>query len=399
VQLIARYLLSEGKIAPYLQAGLHATFGKTAVYASGACLTTGPCEEESRTSFGPLVGVGLDFLINENTSFFVEFGSNLTFGDDAADGYEDGGFGPFDFLGATSIGLKLNLTRFTPVEVTDLVCPADEVETDAPITFSAMVNENATKPVDGMWDFGDGNTAPGLTATHTFARAGSYNVVFTATNGKGKGSSSRTCPVTVVPACEAAAIVSMRASSTSPDTQTDVRFTANVTGTSPMTYRWDFGDGNTSSSANPSHTYSRAGTYTVTLEVTNCGGTVRRTMTITVTPYEAAICREITEMTSVYFDRNASTLSGEARQGLNENLQILQQCPNLNVRVEGLAAPGERMPQELSEDRARAVEQFYVDNGIPASRIMTVGLGRATGLTSKKEGLAGYRRVDTIPVR
>ena len=57
------------------------------------------------------------------------------------------------------------------------------------------------------------------------------------------------------------------------------------------------------------------------------------------------------------------------------------------------------MPQELSEDRARAVEQFYVDNGIPASRIMTVGLGRASGLTSKKEGLAQYRRVDTIPVR
>lgn len=30
---------------------------------------------------------------------------------------------------------------------------------------------------------------------------------------------------------------------------------------------WDFGDGNTSSEANPSHTYERAGTYTVTLTV------------------------------------------------------------------------------------------------------------------------------------
>ncbi len=399
IQLIARYLLSEGKLAPYLQAGFHATFGKTALFSQDVCLTTGPCAESSETSFGPLVGVGLDYAISENTSLFVEMGANLTAGDDKADGYDDNGFGPFDFLGATSFGLKLNLTRFTPVEVGNLMCPADQVETGMPVTFSGTVNDNATQPVNATWDFGDGNTAVGLTATHSFTRAGSYNVMLTATNGNGKGTSSRTCPVNVVPACETAAIVSMRASNMSPDTQTAVSFSANVSGTAPVTYRWDFGDGNVSTSANPSHTYSTAGTYTVTLVATNCGGTVRRTMTITVNPYEAAMCREITEMSPAYFGRNSSTLSDEARQALGDNLEILSQCPNLNVRVEGLAAPGERMAQELSEDRARAVEQFYLDNGIAASRIVSVGLGRATGLTSKKEGLSAYRRVDTIPVR
>jgi outer membrane protein OmpA-like peptidoglycan-associated protein len=104
-------------------------------------------------------------------------------------------------------------------------------------------------------------------------------------------------------------------------------------------------------------------------------------------------------MNPVFFDRNSSTLSEEARGKLQENLEILGECPNLNVRVEGWAAPGERSTQELSADRAKAVEQFYVDNGIALSRLMTVGMGRAEGMTSKKEGLAGYRRVDTIPVR
>lgn len=399
IQLIARKLLSDNKIAPYFQAGLHATFGKTAVYSDDACLTTGPCDESSETSFGPLVGFGLDFFINENMSFFTEIGANMTFGDEKVDGYDDNGFGGFDIIGATSLGLKINLSGFTPVELTGLVCVADPVETGAPTTFSGMINDDASEPVEAIWRFGDGNTATGLTATHAFAAAGRYDVSLTVTNGRGRGNSTRSCTVVVNDPCEPATIVSMTASTMSPDTQTGVRFMSNVTGTTPASYRWDFGDGNTSNSANPTHTFDTPGTYTVTLEVTNCGGTVRRTMTITVNPYEAAICREISEMNAAYFDRNSSTLTDEGRQALNENLEILAQCPNLNVRVEGLAAPGERRAQQLSEDRARAVEQFYIDNGITASRIVSVGLGRATGLTSKKEGLSTYRRVDTIPVR
>ena len=47
-----------------------------------------------------------------------------------------------------------------------------------------------------------------------------------------------------------------------------VQFTDRSTG-SPETWEWDFGDGGTSSAKNPSHTYSRAGTYTVSLEAGN----------------------------------------------------------------------------------------------------------------------------------
>ena len=52
--------------------------------------------------------------------------------------------------------------------------------------------------------------------------------------------------------------------------------------------------------------------------------------------------------------------------------------------------------QRLSEDRARAVEQFYIDNGVAASRLQAVGMG-STGV-SKKEGASQFRRVDTIPI-
>lgn len=47
---------------------------------------------------------------------------------------------------------------------------------------------------------------------------------------------------------------------------------------------WAFGDGQTSTSANPSHTYQAAGTYTVSLQVTdNAGATASSTNPLTVT--------------------------------------------------------------------------------------------------------------------
>ena len=165
------------------------------------------------------------------------------------------------------------------------------------------------------------------------------------------------------------------------------------------TYRWDFGDGTTATGANPSHTFTTPGTYTVTMTATNEAGSDTRTMTIVVAPVEPDFCETVVDMNAAFFDRNSSVLTDEGSAALGDNLEILAECPNMNVRVEGTAAPGERRPQELSEDRARAVEQFYASNGIPANRMVTGGNGRAEDLTSKKDGLAQYRRVDTIIVR
>ncbi len=43
-------------------------------------------------------------------------------------------------------------------------------------------------------------------------------------------------------------------------------------GTEPYTWHWDFGDGSTSTQQNPTHVYTKAGTYTVTLTVTDANG-------------------------------------------------------------------------------------------------------------------------------
>ncbi len=61
-----------------------------------------------------------------------------------------------------------------------------------------------------------------------------------------------------------------------------VNFINNSTGS--QSYSWNFGNGATSTQANPSYTYTLAGTYTVTLVATGCGGsqTNQTTQVITV---------------------------------------------------------------------------------------------------------------------
>jgi uncharacterized repeat protein (TIGR01451 family) len=49
----------------------------------------------------------------------------------------------------------------------------------------------------------------------------------------------------------------------------EVQFTNTTVGTEPITFQWDFGDGAASDEQNPSHTYSEAGTFIVTLTATN----------------------------------------------------------------------------------------------------------------------------------
>ena len=295
-------------------------------------------------------------------------------------------------------GLTMTGCKSVPVDIMSMTAP-DSLQTNQNGTFEVATNDDAKQPVAVSWDFGDDASAMGASASHSFSTPGTYTVTATASNRKGKSSDMSTATVVVVNPPVPAQIVSIRASDNSPDTQTSVTFTASVNGDTPISYAWNFGDGSTSSQASPAHTYAEPGTYTVQLNASNKAGSDSRSMSLSVDWYEAAICREVTELSSAFFDRNSSVLSDEGTAALRDNLEILSECPNMNVRVAGVAAPGERRPQELSEDRARAVEQFYADNGIPANRMVTVGNGRAEGMTSKKEGLAQYRRVDTIIVR
>ncbi|PLW92230.1 MAG: hypothetical protein C0592_11825 [Marinilabiliales bacterium] len=83
-------------------------------------------------------------------------------------------------------------------------------------------------------------------------------------------------------------------------------------GTNPS-YMWDFGDGNTSTQANPSHTYTMTGTYTVCLVVTDscAADTICDTVSVTACTPPTASFTYVPSGTMVSFT-NTSTVGGGA---------------------------------------------------------------------------------------
>ena len=417
-------------VAPYLELGFQGTRGYSEFDAQG--------EEVSEPwAFGPVTGVGLDFVLNDRTSLTLGWQTNWSVSDHSADGAAgpgaetdpdhnwdpegyatqeiandiEGGDDPtsnedeedfwsdFDALSTLQLGLHVNFKRaFTPVEVMSLDCPST-LEVGESATFTATVNDNeATPPIEYNWEFDDGSTGSGLLATHSFSEAGTYTVTFTATNDG--NTASETCVVEVQEPPQPSQIISMDASPRSFEVcePTTVEFDAEVEGDEPVEYEWDFGDGEEGSGESPSHTYTEPGTYTVTLTVSNNAGSDTQSITIRARECEADICDEVTELNPVFFERNSSELSNEAMDALDENIEILEQCPDICVRIEGFASADEQNPEDLSQARAEAVADYYEDNGIDDDRLNPVGMGVAGGTTTKKSGNDQYRRADSIPV-
>lgn len=159
---------------------------------------------------------------------------------------------------------------------------------------SSTVNNGAFN-----WDFGDGQIGTGVTTTHRYNRGGTFTVTLTVTSdARATSTSSRTINVsTTLPATTA----NFTFSPTTPSINQDVTFTATATTAAPgpgfpggpapggggqvqgAVYNWDFGDGSTATGTSVTHRFTRAGTFGVTLRVTNDAGlTATTTRQVTV---------------------------------------------------------------------------------------------------------------------
>ncbi|MFH1401068.1 MAG: PKD domain-containing protein [Nanoarchaeota archaeon] len=121
------------------------------------------------------------------------------------------------------------------------------------------------------WDFGDGRASSQKDPAHTFNAEGQYHAACVVTDRRGVNAQD-VVDVTVTQVVPQLSVVA-DASPTSGMVPLDVRFTCQaVGGSQPYTYRWTFGDGQSSSSEDPYHTYVGAADYVARCSVTDGAG-------------------------------------------------------------------------------------------------------------------------------
>lgn len=136
--------------------------------------------------------------------------------------------------------------------------------------FTVNFTNSSSGAVSYLWNFGDGNTSVQTNPTHTYINPGTYTVSLIA---YGSGACNDTLVRNAYIVVQHDTVTSaFTGSPLSGCDSVTVHFTNNsFNGTN---YIWHFGDGNSDTASNPTHTYTTSGTYTVTLitfSTTLCG--------------------------------------------------------------------------------------------------------------------------------
>ncbi|MDX9856686.1 MAG: PKD domain-containing protein [candidate division Zixibacteria bacterium] len=161
----------------------------------------------------------------------------------------------------------------------------------SPTTGTAPLTVNFTDLSTGSitswsWTFGDGGTSSAQNPSHQYTSAGTYSVTLTVTGPGGSDGETKTDYITVNPCV--APVANFSGSPTSGTAPLTVNFT-DLSTNSPTGWSWTFGDGGTSSAQNPAHTYTAAGTYTVSLTASNTCGSDGETRTAYITVTEPTV--------------------------------------------------------------------------------------------------------------
>ncbi len=220
----------------------------------------------------PCAGTEIDFTDNSTGTYdewFWDFGdgSNST-AQDPSHTYATAGTYTVSLIISNGCGsdtkTKENYIEVLPLPKADFYASNTQPCAGTEITFT----DNSTGTYDEwFWDFGDGSNSTAQDPSHTYATAGTYTVSLTISNGCGSDTKTKENYIEVLPLPKA----DFYASNTQPCAGTEIDFTDNSTGTYDEWF-WDFGDGSNSTAQDPSHTYATAGTYTVSLTISNgCG--------------------------------------------------------------------------------------------------------------------------------
>ncbi|HEV8361280.1 MAG TPA: PKD domain-containing protein, partial [Candidatus Thermoplasmatota archaeon] len=162
------------------------------------------------------------------------------------------------------------LPWFAPIA--DLAAAPNPTDRLTAVEFTDQSTPGTGTIVDRLLEFGDGASSGETTTAHTYATLGTFDARLTLTDNKGQHGVA----VVSIAVLNIAPVADGDADRLETDRLTPVHFTdASTDADGTVTgWLWAFGDGATSTERNPTHTYSRLGTFQVDLTASdNDGGT------------------------------------------------------------------------------------------------------------------------------
>jgi PKD repeat protein len=143
------------------------------------------------------------------------------------------------------------------------------------VFFDGSASTDDGQIVSYTWNFGDGSTGGGKQSVHSFDLPGEYSVTLTVTDDRGQSTTS--APQSVAVGANTAPVANFTYSPQAPKVNTSVFFNGSSStaalGRQIVAWDWNFGDGSSDDHGrNVAHTFTKTGTYTVTLIVTDSAG-------------------------------------------------------------------------------------------------------------------------------
>ena len=140
-------------------------------------------------------------------------------------------------------------------------------QTSGRVPFPVQFSDSSTlAPTNWSWDFGDGSSSNETNPVHTYLTSGRYTVKLTASNAAGSNTVTRTYYIAVTPEFQSpAAGFGINPQEALSNT---IQFMDQSNGPA-ANWSWNFGDGGTSDTKDPVHSFSSPGNYMVTLTVSN----------------------------------------------------------------------------------------------------------------------------------
>jgi len=145
-----------------------------------------------------------------------------------------------------------------------------------PLTVYFTNTSDPLLAINPTWDFGDGEFGAGDYVSHTYVTTGTFPVVLTVESPYGCGTATAGADVVVYEpgVCIPVSIVRVNQSPTG----CVVDFSADLNGSEPFTYTWNFGAFGTFGTPTATVDFGATGTYTGVLTVWNCDGVYSDTL-------------------------------------------------------------------------------------------------------------------------